>query len=317
MIAAATVDTEWLDPFWKAFPFPSAKNAITTSTIASVAMPLYSLDEAISYGRVKRASKRKHRTILRMSARQAQKSVIRCDNSTSAANSTARSELPLFISTLSPGVVALATKMIQKILEAQRERSWTTLMYQKPRREVAAIVSLTEEQVEQWIQASLAKIAAAAEPSQIRRPGPPQRKPPSSHSIKTAAGGARACSCRKRRAPTSATVSRSVAPPHDPEVVELRCYQMKTLEHCLPLGSAQDWTLRSRLEYILDLTLGHELAGSFAAPVQGVPGYAEVIKHPMDLGTIKLRPCLGYYDQLLEQLVRDVNLVWDNCCTFN
>ncbi|KAI9921391.1 hypothetical protein PsorP6_002149 [Peronosclerospora sorghi] len=112
----ANVDTEWLNPCWKASPLPSAKNAITTATIAS--WPC-----AISYGRVKRSSKRKHRTISRMSARQSQKSVNRCDNSTSAANGTTQSELPLFISTLSPGVVALATKMIRKILEAQRERS--------------------------------------------------------------------------------------------------------------------------------------------------------------------------------------------------
>ncbi|KAI9917651.1 hypothetical protein PsorP6_012785 [Peronosclerospora sorghi] len=151
----ATVDPEWLNPCWKASPLPSANNAITTATIASVTMRLYSLDEAISYGRVKRASKRKHRTISRISARQAQKIVIRCDKSTSAANGTTRSELPLFISTLSPGVVALATKMIRKILEAQRERSWMTLMYRKARREVAAIALLTKKQVEQWIQASL------------------------------------------------------------------------------------------------------------------------------------------------------------------
>ncbi|KAI9906731.1 hypothetical protein PsorP6_016201 [Peronosclerospora sorghi] len=192
-------------------------------------------------------------------------------------------------------------------------------MYRKARREVAAIASLTQEQVEQWIQASLAQIAAAAEPSQSGRPGPPKRKHPSSHSSKTA-GGARACSSRKRLTPTSATVWRSVAPPHDPEVVELRCYQLKTLEHCFPLGSAQYRTLRSLFEYILDIILGHELAGYFAAPVQGVPGYTAVghmIKHPMDLGTIMLRPCRGYYDNRLEQLVRDVNLVWDNCCTFN
>ncbi|KAI9906347.1 hypothetical protein PsorP6_003309 [Peronosclerospora sorghi] len=119
----ATVDPECLNPCWKASPLPSAKNAITTATIASVAMRLYSLDEAISYGRVKQASNCKHRTISRMSARQVQQSVIRCDNSMSAANGTTRSELPLFISTLSPGVVALADKIIRKKLEAQRERS--------------------------------------------------------------------------------------------------------------------------------------------------------------------------------------------------
>ncbi|KAI9914678.1 hypothetical protein PsorP6_006820 [Peronosclerospora sorghi] len=293
----ATVDPEWLDPCWKTSPLPSAKNAITTSTIASVTMPLYSLDEAISYGRVKRASKRKHRTISRMSARQAQKSVIRCYNSTSAANGTTRSDLPLFISTSSPGVVALATKMIQKILEVQIERSWKTLMYRKAPRKVDAIASLTEEQVEQWIQASLSQIAAASEPCRSGSLGPPKS--------------------RKRHAPTSATVSRSVDPPHNPEVVELRCYQMKTFEHCFRLG-AHRIRRSAHVSSIYSISSGGK---SWPDPLQ-VPCRVYLVTQrcsniPWISARSRYERVVGIMTNDFEHLVRDVNLVWDNCFTFN
>ncbi|KAI9914695.1 hypothetical protein PsorP6_006805 [Peronosclerospora sorghi] len=293
----ATVDPEWLDPCWKAFPLPSVKNAITTVTIAFVAMRLYSLDEAISYGRVKRASKRNNRTISRMSARQAQKSVFRCDNSTSAANGTTRSDLPLFISTSSPGVVALATKMIQKILEVQIERSWKTLMYRKAPRKVDAIASLTEEQVEQWIQASLSQIAAASEPCRSGSLGPPKS--------------------RKRHAPTSATVSRSVAHPHNPEVVELRCYQMKTLEHCFRLG-AHRIGRSAQVSSIYSISSG---GTSWPGPLQ-LPCRVYLVTQrcsniPWISGRSSYDRVVGIMTNDFEQLVRNVNLVWDNCFTFN
>eukprot|EP00644_Phytophthora_capsici_P007467 jgi/Phyca11/546504/estExt2_Genewise1Plus.C_PHYCAscaffold_210289 len=81
----------------------------------------------------------------------------------------------------------------------------------------------------------------------------------------------------------------------------------------------QDVTLRSRLEFIMDMLLRNELAVAFSAPVnvREVPGYLDLIKHPMDLGTIKIRLSRGFYDQRFEMLVRDVNLVWENCFTFN
>ncbi|KAJ0406236.1 hypothetical protein ATCC90586_007278 [Pythium insidiosum] len=80
-----------------------------------------------------------------------------------------------------------------------------------------------------------------------------------------------------------------------------------------------DATLRARLEFIMDTLLKNELAAPFAAPVDGrlVQGYFDIIKQPMDLGTIKSRLSRGYYDQRPELVVQDVNLVWTNCFTFN
>ncbi|KAI9906360.1 hypothetical protein PsorP6_003310 [Peronosclerospora sorghi] len=145
-------------------------------------------------------------------------------------------------------------------------------MYRKERREVAAIASLTKEQVEKWIQASLGpdSCRSGAVPEWTSRTA---QKETSKFALQQNSWWCECLFQSETTRATSATFSRSVAPPHDPEVVELRFYQMKTLEHCFPLGSAKDRTLRSRFEYILDLIWGHELAGSFAAPVQGLLAY--------------------------------------------
>ncbi|KAL4168182.1 hypothetical protein KRP22_011584 [Phytophthora ramorum] len=320
----ANIDPEWLDPCWKASPLPSAKNAIATSTIASTAMRLYSLDDAISYGRMKRGGKRKHRNPSSAGSSRPgslQKTAIISQEAKSAEPVTDPSELP-FVGRLSSGVVALADKMIHNILEGQRERSSTAFAYRKARSEVAAIASLTDDQVEQWIQASSAlhaKTESASGQSQSGsgRHTTPKRKHPGSQPA--GATGQRSSSSRKRRAQGSGSAPTPVAIPPEMQYVELRCFQMNTLQHYFPLGSAQDMTLRSRLEYIMDTLLRNELAMAFSAPVNvnEVPGYADLIKHPMDLGTIKIRLSRGFYDQRFEMLVRDVSLVWENCFTFN
>ncbi|KAE9043460.1 hypothetical protein PR003_g6163 [Phytophthora rubi] len=324
VLLEANIDPEWLDPGWKASPLPSAKNAIATSTIASAAMRLYSLDDAISYGRMKRGGKRKHRNPSSASSSRPGspvKTAIISQESKSAEPVSDPSELP-FVGRLSTGLVTLADKMISNILEAQSERSSTPYTYRKTRSEVAAITSLTEDQVEQWIQASSAHQAQTASTSGQSQSGSgrhstPKRKHPGSQP--TGASGQRSSSSRKRRAQGSANVPTPVATPPETQYVELRCFQMKTLQHCFPMGSAQDMTLRSRLEYIMDTLLRNELALAFSAPVNvnEVPGYADLIKHPMDLGTIKIRLSRGFYDQQFEMLVRDVNLVWENCFAFN
>ncbi|EGZ10371.1 hypothetical protein PHYSODRAFT_563445 [Phytophthora sojae] len=321
VLLEANIDPEWLDPGWKASPLPSAKNAIATSTIASAAMRLYSLDDAISYGRMKRGGKRKHRNPSSASSSRPGspvKTAIISQEAKSTEPVSNPSELP-FVGRLSTGLVTLVDKMISNILEAQRERASSTYASRKARSEVAAITSLTEDQVEQWIQASSAQQASTSGQSQSGsgRHSTPKRKHPGLQP--TGSTGQHSSSGRKRRAQGSANVPTPVATPPETQYVELRCFQMKTLQHCFPMGSAQDMTLRSRLEYIMDTLLRNELALAFSAPVNvnEVPGYAELIKHPMDLGTIKIRLSRGFYDQRFEMLVRDVNLVWENCFTFN
>uniref|UniRef100_H3HBW6 Cation-transporting ATPase n=1 Tax=Phytophthora ramorum TaxID=164328 RepID=H3HBW6_PHYRM len=286
----ANIDPEWLDPCWKASPLPSAKNAIATSTIASTAMRLYSLDDAISYGRMKRGGKRKHRNPSSAGSSRPgspQKTAIISQEAKSAEPVTDPSELP-FVGRLSSGVVALADKMIHNILEGQRERSSTAFAY-----------------------------PSGQSQSGSGRHTTPKRKHPGSQPA--GATGQRSSSSRKRRAQGSGSAPTPVAIPPEMQYVELRCFQMNTLQHYFPPGSAQDMTLRSRLEYIMDTLLRNELAMAFSAPVNvnEVPGYADLIKHPMDLGTIKIRLSRGFYDQRFEMLVRDVSLVWENCFTFN
>ncbi|RQM09846.1 hypothetical protein DD237_002120 [Peronospora effusa] len=319
----ANIDPEWLDPCWKTSPLPSAKNAITTATIASAAMRLYSLDDAISYGRMKRGGKRKHRNATSANCTRPgspQKTTIFSQESKATEPVLDPSELP-FVGRLSTGVVDLANKIIHNILEVQRERSSSTYAYRKARSEVAAITSLTEDQVERWIQAISAhqvQIASASHSQSVSGRHATLKKKHSGSQL-TGTSGQRSFSSRKRRAQGPAHVPAPVAPPPETQYVELRCFQMKTLRHCFPMGSAQDVTLRSRLEHVLDMVSRNELALAFLAPVnvKDVPGYADLIKHPMDLGTIRSRLSRGFYDQRFEMLVQDVNLVWENCFTFN
>lgn len=56
----------------------------------------------------------------------------------------------------------------------------------------------------------------------------------------------------------------------------------------------------------------------FAKPVdtKQYPKYTTIIQHPMDLGTIKQRLTVGYYDEPW-RFVDDVRLVFDNAKKFN
>ena len=48
----------------------------------------------------------------------------------------------------------------------------------------------------------------------------------------------------------------------------------------------------------------------------GAPNYNEIVKHPMDLGTIRKNLNNGEYKQL-DEWADDVNLVWHNAILFN
>ena len=59
---------------------------------------------------------------------------------------------------------------------------------------------------------------------------------------------------------------------------------------------------------------------AFRQPVDwknlGLVDYLDIIKHPMDLGTIKANLEAGKYETP-EQVAADVRLVWSNCMTYN
>jgi hypothetical protein len=71
---------------------------------------------------------------------------------------------------------------------------------------------------------------------------------------------------------------------------------------------------------IVDKLYKNRASGPFREPVDpielGIPDYLEVIKKPIDLGTIKKLLAQQEY-QTLEQFVADVRLVWSNCLAYN
>jgi len=78
----------------------------------------------------------------------------------------------------------------------------------------------------------------------------------------------------------------------------------------------------SRMKSIHRSLMVHKNAYIFLRPVDPVyweiPDYFEVIKNPMDLGTIKERIDAGYYDEKnVEAYAADVRLVWSNAMTYN
>jgi len=64
-----------------------------------------------------------------------------------------------------------------------------------------------------------------------------------------------------------------------------------------------------------------KLAWWFLQPVDpvahGCPNYLEVIKEPMDLGTVMARLSSGKAYENAEQVARDVRLIWSNCKRYN
>ncbi|KAI9256062.1 hypothetical protein EDC94DRAFT_636102 [Helicostylum pulchrum] len=77
---------------------------------------------------------------------------------------------------------------------------------------------------------------------------------------------------------------------------------------------------REKMDRVLTNTVGSPHAFEFLRPVdpikQGIPQYAEIIKHPMDLGKIKSKLKNGQYPHA-QAMDHDMRLMFSNCYTFN
>ncbi|XP_071722776.1 LOW QUALITY PROTEIN: transcription factor GTE8-like [Rutidosis leptorrhynchoides] len=87
-----------------------------------------------------------------------------------------------------------------------------------------------------------------------------------------------------------------------------------------PVPNAVISLLMKKCENLLKQLLSHQFAWVFNTPVDPVklnlPDYFTVIKHPMDLGTIKRKLTSGVYPSPLE-FVDDVRLTFRNAMTYN
>ncbi|KAL9262966.1 Transcription factor GTE10-like protein [Drosera capensis] len=85
-------------------------------------------------------------------------------------------------------------------------------------------------------------------------------------------------------------------------------------------GSTSNGLLMKQCENLLKQLMSHKWGWIFNTPVDVVklkiPDYFKVIKHPMDLGTIKGRISSGKYENPLD-FAADVRLTFDNALTYN
>eukprot|EP00871_Galdieria_phlegrea_P004984 jgi/Galph1/5487/GphlegSOOS_G4166.1 len=82
----------------------------------------------------------------------------------------------------------------------------------------------------------------------------------------------------------------------------------KDPQHCLIVAGNE----------VLDKLSRRDTQGIFAEPVDTsvVTDYLSVVKHPMDLGTVREKLNREQYSSV-EDFREDIDLIWDNCCLYN
>ncbi len=84
--------------------------------------------------------------------------------------------------------------------------------------------------------------------------------------------------------------------------------------------SNEDSSLISQLYKIVCAFYSRNECIPFREPVDwknlGLVDYPEIVKHPMDLGTIKKKIESNNYDNP-EKIINDIRLVWSNCMAYN
>ena len=97
-----------------------------------------------------------------------------------------------------------------------------------------------------------------------------------------------------------------------------RGQRRKTRDSTLALKLGQEFIPRCKAA--LDLIKSNPLAGPFLAPVDsvalGIPDYFDIIKEPMDLGTISSKLSSGQYSCQTD-FEADLVLVWNNALSYN
>ncbi|KAF1796919.1 hypothetical protein FB192DRAFT_1291393, partial [Mucor lusitanicus] len=87
-----------------------------------------------------------------------------------------------------------------------------------------------------------------------------------------------------------------------------------------PTSNYDRMTEKEKMSAVLNKTMSSDHAYEFLRPVdpikQGIPQYTKIIKHPMDLGTIKSRLVNHQYPNA-QAMDSDMQLMFRNCYTFN
>lgn len=123
----SNIEAEWLDSCWKASPLQTARNALASATIASAALRLFALDDAITYVRVKRSNKRKPRAFNSSSQISPTKASMESDENPVL---THPSQLP-FIARFTPATLDVVSRTLHRVCVGQRDKTMSPYMYRK------------------------------------------------------------------------------------------------------------------------------------------------------------------------------------------
>lgn len=98
---------------------------------------------------------------------------------------------------------------------------------------------------------------------------------------------------------------------HPPSDEELKINRVPTSDYrALSANAVKD--LLSIVKTFADI-------GPFQQPIkeEDAPGYFDVVKTPMDLGTVERKFMLGSYHSSPSDVVEDIRLIWRNCVSYN
>ncbi|KAF0686536.1 Aste57867_21666 [Aphanomyces stellatus] len=259
LVLESQIETEYLDATWKAQSSMTIKTLLPTATMASAAMRLHALDDALSFVKpMKARPNASYKRKLNVTTRRDE------DGQT----------LPPLPELTDPLVYRLAVQKLRAALALS-----STQLCRRTLSELSGLTQLPTAIVERWYKQCLDTTTLPSIP-----PTPLPKKP----KIR----GRRPKNLEYRYVPDVVTFSPALLA--DPE-------------------------LKSRLVHVLETLKKTVVAAPFAEPVDTtqLPEYKSIVTQPMDLGTLVTRIQNGAYDDKLEAILEDMQLIWANCVAFN
>lgn len=153
----------------------------------------------------------------------------------------------------------------------------------------------------------------------------------SSNVVLSPSSDIRSCSDGQKRPPlesfhgpseVSAPKGKKKAPPgrNGTQTKRSNSGRFESVKPAAAAANTSNATLMKQCENLLSRLMSHQFGWVFNTPVDvvklNIPDYFNVIKHPMDLGTVKSKIALGQYSSPLG-FAADVRLTFSNAMTYN
>ncbi|OQR91224.1 hypothetical protein ACHHYP_04865 [Achlya hypogyna] len=273
------VDSEFLDAQWKAQALLTPKVLLATATLASAAMRIYALDDALSFVRPLKKAAPKRKTL-------PPPAPVRPPQS-SASSYTGLPSCPELV-----GLHETVAAQARARMQASLAQPATTEVYQKTMYDLRALTQLPDAVLQRWYAHCREAVPLPADDLKRKLPTP---------------------------APvTNVAMKKAKLRGRKPKNLEYR-YVLEAGHYGLPPAVAADSLLPDRLLWLLATLKKNPAAAPFLQPVDttAIPTYAAVITCPMDLHTIETKLRQGAYAGQYGNLCLDMDRIWANCFAFN